>query len=79
MDKEKIKKKIEEFEYNSSGIKYNNGSDVRIVNLKIFKKEKKAVCDVIFNCFGDNGNMNEERYNECEYDLTKPLFKDLIE
>jgi hypothetical protein len=65
MNKEEIKKKIEMLEYGGNGLKYINGADVQVRNLRITKT--KATADIII--YSDLGHS--ERFDGCEYDLVK--------
>ena len=64
MTKKEVHDKIWVKEFYSSGLKNLNGSDVKIVNLRIRKREKKVIADIIQECEGET-----HRYNNCEYPL----------
>ena len=62
MDKETIKKKIEEYELYRNGLSMISGVYVKAVNLRLSKNT--ATCDIKLvdvDCI--------ERYNNCEYNL----------
>ena len=62
MDKENIKKKIEQYELFKNGLHRISGSEVRAVNLRI--SGNIALCDI--KLIGEDG---VERHNDCRYDL----------
>lgn len=57
---------IESIEYVQNGFGGLSGHDVKVVNVKKLKKEKKYVADVILRDYCDN---RQERYNACEYSI----------
>jgi len=66
MTKKEIHDKIWVKEFYSSGLKHMNNADVRIVNLRIRKREKKVIADIIQEV------ENEfHRYNNCEYSFNE--------
>lgn len=64
IDKKEIKEKIENYEYNHSGIRHINGAYAQAVNIKINKQDKKVTADVKLVKQMDGVT---ERYNDCEY------------
>lgn len=72
MNKAKLKEAIENYEYNHSGISYNNGSYAKAVNIKITKD--KVFADILLV---QQFEGTTERYNECEY--PREYFKELEE
>lgn len=65
MDKQEIKKKIENYEYYQFTVGNKLcGRDVEVRNLKVGKG--KAVADIILHDYDDN---YQERHDKCEYDL----------
>jgi len=67
MDKKEIREKIYWYEINNSGLRKISGADVRVLNMKIRKKEKRVYADIILIRLGANDNYMEERYNDCYY------------
>ncbi len=66
-DKEKIKEKIYWYELNNSGLRKINGGDVKVLNIKIKKREKRVYADIILIRLGDDNNYIKERYYDCYY------------
>ena len=62
--KKKYKKKIELYEYYSSGWKYRAAGDVQAVNVRVTKD--KVFADVKFIDYNEGGMV--ERHNGVEYD-----------
>lgn len=62
MEKETIKRVIEDIEFYANGMKWINGGSVKVVNVRILKREKKVIADVILYYYDKT-----ERYNNCEY------------
>lgn len=62
MTKKQMHDKIWVKEFYSSGLKNINGADIRIINLKIKKREKKVIADII-----QHWENESRRYNNCEY------------
>ncbi len=67
MNKEKIKESIYFYELNSSGLRKINGGAVKVVNLKIRKREQRVYADIILIRLGDGDNYITERYSNCYY------------
>ena len=64
VDKKDIKKRIEDYEYNHSGISYVMGSYAEAINIRVNNRDKKATADVKLVKQMDGIT---ERYNDCEY------------
>ncbi len=62
MTKKEIHDKIWVKEFYSSGLKPLKNADVKIVNLRIRKREKKVIADIIHECENES-----HRYNNCKY------------
>jgi len=60
--KETVKDKIWEYEYYNNGMHHLCGADVLVRNIKILKRAKRILADIILR-FEDK----TERYDECEY------------
>jgi hypothetical protein len=69
MNNKQIKQKIYEYEYYNNGFKHLNGTDVIVSNLKVLKRENKAIADVTL--IYDMETNHSERFNDCEYLLDK--------
>ena len=64
MTKTEAKRRIQDFEFYQNGFGALSGHDVKVVNLRKFKK--KYVADIILRDYYDN---SQERYNDCEYPI----------
>lgn len=64
VDKKDIKQRIEDYEYNHSGIRYCNGAYAQAVNVRVNNRDKKVTADVKLVKQMDGVT---ERYNDCEY------------
>ena len=62
MTKKEIHDKIWVKEFYANGLKHMNNADIKIVNLRIRKCEKKVIADIIQKCEGES-----HRYDNCEY------------
>ncbi len=68
----KIKEDIYWFELNNSGLRKLNGGDVKVLNIKIRKRERRVYADIILMRLEEEGYVTE-RHNNCYYsfDLLK--------
>jgi len=66
----KLKEKVYWIEFNMNGLKYINGADVKVLNLKIIRKKDLIIADIILCFYDDNMNTKQERYDNCEYKLS---------
>jgi len=64
IDKKEIKEAIENIEFTANGMRWINGASVEVVNIRILKRDKIVIADVILHFDGDE---RIERYNDCEY------------
>jgi len=69
MNNKQIKQKIYDYEYYTNGFKHLNGADVVVRNLKILKRENKAIADIIL--IYDMETRHSEKFCDCEYLLDK--------
>jgi len=63
---QKIKEKIYWYELNNSGYRKLNGGDVKVLNLKVRKRERRVYADIVLMKLGEIGYIIE-RYNGCYY------------
>ena len=57
-----IKKQIEWYELNTTGLRQINGGDARAINIRPFKRKSMVRADIILTT-----EDSYERHNNCEY------------
>ena len=70
-NKEEIEFRIIMCESRSNGLNKISGGYVEVYNLKIMKKLKRVIADVVLSYPGDSDVINKFRYNNCEYSFDK--------
>ena len=63
MTKKEIYDKIWVKEFYSNGLKHMNNADVKIVNLRIRKREKKVIADIIHKCEDESHRYDNREYS----------------